>query len=329
MIILGIETSCDETSIGIIKGRRILSNIIYSQDIIHQSFGGIVPELASREHLKKILPIFQEALSRASISIDAIDAIGVTNSPGLKGSLIIGISFAAGLAYSLEKPLYFVDHLYGHIASNFIKNVKFPCLGLVVSGGHTSLFYIKNHVDFELVGRTLDDACGEAFDKVARILKLPYPGGPYLEKLACEGNEKKIDFPRPYLHGSLNFSFSGIKTAVFYHVKKEGLENKADVAASFQKTITDTIIKKMSMALEKYPVQNFLFGGGVIQNQYIRDRLREHFEKRNIKILIPEKNLCMDNGAMAGIFTYFLIKYKIPPSPYTIKVIPTKLVNIH
>ncbi|MCL5408431.1 MAG: tRNA (adenosine(37)-N6)-threonylcarbamoyltransferase complex transferase subunit TsaD [Candidatus Omnitrophica bacterium] len=289
MIILGIETSCDETSIGVIKNGSILSNIIYSQNMIHQPFGGIMPELASREHLKKILPSFQEALSKASISAEDIDAIGVTNSPGLKGSLIIGVSFAAGLAYSLKKPLYFINHLYGHIASNFIENIEFPCLGLVISGGHTSLFYIKNYIDFQLIGKTLDDACGEAFDKIARILKLPYPGGPNLEKIARKGNEKKINFPRPYLLKSLNFSFSGIKTAVFYYVKEHGLENSPDIAASFQKAITDTIIRKMSMALEKYPVRNFIFGGGVIQNQYLRDNIMKHFKTKNIKILFPEK----------------------------------------
>ncbi len=324
MIIIGIETSCDETSIGIIKDLKILSNIVYTQDMIHKPFGGIVPELASREHLKKILPIFQKALSKADISIKDIDAIGVTNSPGLKGSLIIGVPFAVGLAYSLKKPLYLIDHLYGHIAPNFLERFEFPCLGLVISGGHTSLFYIKNNVDFQLIGRTLDDACGEAFDKVARILTLPYPGGPNLENLALGGNEKKVNFPRPYLPGSLNFSFSGIKTAVFYHVKKQGLKNSADIAASFQKSITDTIIKKMSMALEKYPVKSFVFGGGVIQNQYMRDKIREYFEKRGIRIFIPEKSLCMDNGAMIALFTYFLVKYKIPSSDYVINVIPTK-----
>ena len=324
MIVIGIETSCDETGIGIISDKKILSNVVASQEDIHSVYGGVVPELASRAHLSRIDNIFKIAIEKNGIKIEDIDLIGVTNHPGLKGSLLVGVSFACGLAYKLKKPIYFVNHLYSHIAVNFLnENIEFPALGLVISGGHTSFFYIENYINFKEIGKTLDDACGETFDKVGRILGLPFPGGPYIEKEAEKGDEKKIRFPVPSNLKDLNFSFSGLKTAVLYYVKKYGKENISDICASFQKTIGDYLCMKIKTSLEKYNVKSFLLGGGVISNQYIQRRIREIL-KDEVKVYIPEKNLCLDNGVMVAVMSYYLYKYGIPADENRIKVIPTK-----
>ncbi|MCX8081784.1 MAG: tRNA (adenosine(37)-N6)-threonylcarbamoyltransferase complex transferase subunit TsaD [bacterium] len=325
MLILGIETSCDETGIGILKDGQILSNIIATQEDIHSAYGGIVPELASRAHTERIDFLFNRAINESGIRPSDIDFIGVTNTPGLKGSLLVGVSFAAGVAYSLGKPLYKVNHLYSHIAANFLNpDIEFPALGFVVSGGHTTFFYIKTPVSFEIIGRTLDDACGETFDKVARMLELGFPGGPYIEKMAEKGDEEKIKFPVTLLNkDSLNFSFSGLKTAVLYYVKKYGLKNIPDICASFQKAVGDTLIEKTSRCFEQYPVKSLMLGGGVVQNGYIRKRFQEISEKKGIKLFIPDKKLCLDNGAMIAIMTSFLIKHGIKSSTLSIEVIPT------
>jgi N6-L-threonylcarbamoyladenine synthase len=324
MIIIGIESSCDETGIGIIEGEKILSNIVASQEDIHSIYGGVVPELASRAHLSIIDNIFKIAIEKSCIKVDNIDLIGVTNHPGLKGSLLVGVSFACGLAYKLQKPIYFVNHLHSHIAVNFLnKNIEFPALGLVISGGHTSFFYIEDYIKFKEIGRTLDDACGETFDKVGRILGLPFPAGPYIEKEAERGDEKKIKFPVPSISANnLDFSFSGLKTAVVYYIKKYGKENVPDICASFQKTIGDYLCGKIKTALKKYNVKSFLLGGGVISNQYIQKRIKEIL-KDEVKVYIPERNLCLDNGVMVSIMSHYLYKFGISPHENRIKVIPT------
>jgi N6-L-threonylcarbamoyladenine synthase len=323
MIIIGIETSCDETGIAIIEEKRILANIVASQEEIHSIYGGVVPELASRAHLSRIDGIFKIAIEKSGVKIEDIDLIGVTNHPGLKGSLLVGVSFACGLAYKLKKPIYFVNHLHSHIAVNFLnKNIEFPAIGLVISGGHTSFFYIEDFISFKEIGKTLDDACGETFDKVGRILELPFPGGPYIEKEAKKGDEKKIKFPLPTNSKDLNFSFSGLKTSVLYYVKKYGKENINDICASFQKVIGDYLCLKIKTALKKYDVKTLLFGGGVVSNLYIQRRIREIVPDK-IKIHIPERNLCLDNGVMVAVMTYYLYKMGIKPHENRIKVIPT------
>ncbi len=236
MIVVGIETSCDETSIGITENSLILANLVASQEKIHAQFGGIVPELASRAHLEKIVPLFHRALKRSKVEVHRIDAFGVTNTPGLKGSLLVGAAFAHSIAYALGKPVYNINHLSAHIAACFIEQeVSFPALGLVISGGHTNLFLLKDHTRFVPLGRTRDDACGEVFDKVGRMLNLPFPGGAHIEKIALNGNEKSIKFPISYIRNSLDFSFSGIKTAVYYHILKYGIKTRRILRLPFKR----------------------------------------------------------------------------------------------
>lgn len=324
-ILLGIESSCDETGIGLLKNWKIAANIIASQENVHSIYGGIVPELASREHIQKIDGLFAKALETGGIRPEEIDSIGVTNNPGLKGSLLVGVSFASGLAYALNVPLYKVNHLYSHLAANFLTpGIEFPALGLVISGGHTTFFYLKSPVEFRIIGKTLDDACGETFDKVGRMLELGFPGGPYIEKTAEHGDENKIKFPVALLgKDSFDFSFSGLKTSVLYYIKKTGTKNVPDICAGFQKAVGDTLVEKTKRCLDKYRVKSFLLGGGVIQNKYIRKRVQDISNERDVKIFIPDKKLCMDNGVMTALMTSFLVKYNVPPSKKTIEVIPT------
>ncbi|MCX7916785.1 MAG: tRNA (adenosine(37)-N6)-threonylcarbamoyltransferase complex transferase subunit TsaD, partial [bacterium] len=312
MVIIGIETSCDETGIGIIKDKKISANIIASQEEIHSIYGGVVPELASRAHLTRIDNLFNLAIKKSKIKKEDIDLIGVTNQPGLKGSLLIGVSFACGLSYKLKKPIYFINHLHAHLAVNFLnENIDFPAIGLVISGGHTSFFYIENYTLFKEIGRTLDDACGETFDKVGRILGLPFPGGPYIEKEAEKGDENSIKFPIPMLSSnSLDFSFSGLKTSVLYYIRKFGITNVSDICASFQKTVADFICRKINIAFKKYKAKSFLLGGGVVSNLYLQNKIKEVMPEK-VKLFIPEKNLCIDNGVMVAIMAYFLNKFKI------------------
>jgi len=325
MVILGIETSCDETSVGILKNSQLVANLIASQENLHSRFGGIVPEIASRAHLEKIVILFNCALKKAGISSEEIDAIGVTNEPGLKGSLMIGVSFATGLAYALKKPVYHVNHLHAHLAACYLnQNISFPALGLIISGGHTNLYLLRNHTNFHLIGKTRDDACGEVFDKVGRMLNLPFPGGIHVEKLAQKGDEKKLKFPVAYIRNSLDFSFSGIKTAVYYYILKNGIKNPADIAASFQKAITDSIIMKINDAINMFEVKDFLFGGGVIRNEYLRKKITEHLSKKGVRPVICPPDLCTDNGGKVAILTSYIISAGKKPSPYKILVYPTK-----
>jgi len=311
--ILGIETSCDETAAAVVKnGRTLLSNVVASQIESHQRFGGVVPEIASRHHVEQITFVLEETLEQAKVTWDDIDAIAVTEGPGLVGALLIGISTAKALAFAKQKPLVGVHHIAGHIYANRLqKEFEFPLLSLIVSGGHTELILMKEHGHYELLGETLDDAAGEAFDKVARMLKLPYPGGPHIDKLAAKG-KATIDFPRAWLDKeSYDFSFSGLKSAVnnFLHNSKQRGEEivKKDVAASFQASVIDVLVEKTYRAALQYNVKQVIVAGGVAANKGLRKSLEQKFAHEDLDLLIPPLYLCTDNAAMiaaAGTIAY-------------------------
>ncbi|MCM8770231.1 MAG: tRNA (adenosine(37)-N6)-threonylcarbamoyltransferase complex transferase subunit TsaD [Candidatus Omnitrophica bacterium] len=326
MTVLGIESSCDETGVGILRGKNLLANVVATQESIHQLYGGIVPELASRAHCSRIDRLYWLALKRSRCVPSSLNAIGVTTEPGLKGSLLVGVSFATGLGYGLDIPVYQVNHLQAHLAANYLQpNLSFPALGLVVSGGHTTLFYLKDKISFQIIGSTLDDACGETFDKVARMMNLPFPGGPEIERLAKQGNPEKFRFPVPLLSPkSLNFSFSGLKTAVLYHLNRYGRKDVPDICASFQKTVTEVLREKVRRALEIYQVKTFLFGGGVMRNKTISKQLKEFLRSVGVMAIIPEGKLCLDNGGMVAIMTAALIESGVSPPERVIRVVPTK-----
>jgi len=312
MYVLGIETTCDETAISIVKdGFEIISHVISTQIDLHNEFGGVVPELACRRHIDVITPLFYEALKKANLRVEDIDVIAVAKGPGLIGALLIGINFAKGLAFSLKKPLVGVNHIEAHLYAAMMpssQNLQFPALGVVLSGGHTSLVLINQIGNYRLIGETIDDAIGEAFDKVAKILGLPYPGGPYIEKLARSGNPLSYDFKAAKMKDRpLDFSFSGIKTSVLYTVKGKDLkkelapteQEKCDIAASFQKAVFDDVLDKIEIAAEKHRVSSIFLGGGVTQNMELRRCLEERIK---LPHFFPEKELCLDNGAMiAGL----------------------------
>ncbi|UCF56096.1 MAG: tRNA (adenosine(37)-N6)-threonylcarbamoyltransferase complex transferase subunit TsaD [Deltaproteobacteria bacterium] len=318
MNILGIDTSCDDTSAAVVAdGHLVLSNTVNSQIKLHHPYGGVVPELASREHIRNIVPVVNEALSKAKLEIEDLDGIAVTVGPGLIGSLLVGLYYAKGLAYVNQIPLVGVNHLEGHILSIFLEEdvPQFPFVALTVSGGHTSLYHVKGFGDYMLMGQTLDDAAGEAFDKVAKILGLGYPGGVVIEKLANSGQKDKIKFPRAYLSPeSLDFSFSGIKTSVALYIKKwrESEANKAqvktaDIAASFQQAVVDVLVHKVMNAREKTGVTSVVVAGGVACNQALRKRLRETASERDIGVYYPRFEYCTDNGAMIAVAGYHRI----------------------
>jgi len=306
--ILGIETSCDETSVSVVKnGREVLSNIISSQIAIHEKFGGVVPEIASRNHVEAISNVTKKALREADITLADIDAIAVTYGPGLVGALLVGVSYAKALSYASNKPLIATNHIQGHVAANYIthKDLEPPFLCVIISGGHTHLVHIKGYNEFEIIGKTRDDAIGEAFDKVARVIGLGYPGGPKIDKLAKEG-QPNIILPKTYFE-NLDFSFSGIKTAVINLNHKTPDLNKADLAASFQKAVTDVLIDNTLKAAEQLGIKKIALAGGVSANSYIRQRYMELKENKNLEIYYPEISLCTDNAAMiasAGYFNY-------------------------
>lgn len=313
LLTLAIETSCDETSCSVIKdGREVLSNIISSQIDIHRKFGGVVPEIASRKHIEAINNIIQEALDEANITFKDLDLIGVTQGPGLVGALLVGISAAKALAYGLDIPLIGVNHIQGHICANYIehKDLKPPFTCLVVSGGHTYLLNVKGYTEYELVGRTRDDAAGEAFDKVARSIGLPYPGGPLIDKLSKEGDKDSIPFPRVYLDDkSYDFSFSGLKTAVLNYInqtKQKGEDISIEnVAASFQQAVLDVLVDKSFRLARETGSDKIVIAGGVAANQGLRDMLEERGKKENIDIYYPSRTLCTDNAAMIGSAAYY------------------------
>jgi len=307
IITLGIESSCDETSVAVVKnGREVLSNVINSQISIHEKFGGVVPEIASRNHIEAISDVTTKALEQAHITYKDIDNIACTYGPGLVGALLVGVSYAKGLSYALNKPLTATNHLEGHIAANYISNkeLKPPFLCLIISGGHTHLVHIRDYTDFEILGKTRDDAIGEAFDKVARVIGLGYPGGPKIDKLAKQGTAN-IELPKTHIEG-LNFSFSGIKTAIINLYHKNQNINKADLCSSFQKNVTDILINNTLKAAKELGLNKIALAGGVSANSYIRQSFME-LEKNGYKIYCPDLALCTDNAAMiasAGYYRY-------------------------
>ena len=316
MKILGIETSCDETAASVLEFTkskiRILSNIVSSQVKIHAKYDGIVPEVAAREHILKIVPIIDLALKKAKTNIKAVQAIAVVSGPGLITSLIIGLETAKTMAFVLKKPLISINHLEAHIYSNWLSNIKiqFPVLNLLVSGGHTELILMKNHGQYKKIGQTLDDAAGECFDKVAKLLKIGYPGGPIIEKMAKQGNENAFDLPRPMIGSKdFNFSFSGLKTAVLYSIKddKSILKNKKDFCASFQKAAVDVLVHKTIEAAKLYKVKTIALSGGVAANQKLRDELKNETKKQLLKtnFISPALNYSTDNAAMVACTSYF------------------------
>lgn len=311
--ILAIESSCDETAAAVVvNGRELLSNVIASQIDIHKKFGGVVPEVASRKHVEVINAIVEEALEQANLESKDIDAVAVTYGPGLVGALLVGLQYAKGLAYSLKKPLVGVNHIEGHISANFIehKDLEPPFVCLVVSGGHTFIVHMKDYGDFEVIAKTRDDAAGEAYDKVARALGLGYPGGPAIDKLAKEGNENAIKFPRSNFHEeTLDFSFSGLKSAVLNYLNKmemTGQEiNKADVAASFQKAVVDVLTDNVIKTCKMKKVNKIAIAGGVASNTALRNSLIKAGADHNIQVLFPAPILCTDNAAMIASAAYF------------------------
>ncbi|MDR7856855.1 tRNA (adenosine(37)-N6)-threonylcarbamoyltransferase complex transferase subunit TsaD [Tissierella sp.] len=313
MLTLAIETSCDETSCAVIKdGREVLSNIISSQIEIHRKFGGVVPEIASRKHIESINPIIQEALDEANVAFKDIDLVGVTQGPGLVGALLIGISTAKAIAYGLNKPLIGVNHIEGHVCANYIefKELEPPFACLIVSGGHTYLVQVNGYTDYELIGRTRDDAAGEAFDKVARALGLPYPGGPLIDKLSMTGNKDAIEFPRVMLEPkSYDFSFSGLKTAVLNYLNQKDQKGEeivvADVAASFQQAVLDVLVDKSFRLARERNMNKIVIAGGVAANQGLRTMMEDRGKKEKIEIFYPSRTLCTDNAAMIGSAAYF------------------------
>ncbi|OOM12041.1 tRNA (adenosine(37)-N6)-threonylcarbamoyltransferase complex transferase subunit TsaD [Clostridium saccharobutylicum] len=312
-IILAIESSCDETSAAVVvNGREVLSNVIASQIDTHKKFGGVVPEVASRMHIEVIDSVVKAALEEAKVSLKDIDGIGVTYGPGLVGALLVGLQYAKGLSLGSKIPLIPVNHIQGHISANFIqhKDLKPPFVSLVVSGGHTFIVYVKGYRDFEVIGQTRDDAAGEAYDKVARALGLGYPGGPKIDKLAKEGNENAIEFPRAKFHDdTLDFSFSGVKSAVLNYLNKAKMKdvevNKADVAASFQKAIVDVLKNNVFLTCERRDVKKIAVAGGVASNSCLRETLQNEGAKKGIEILFPAPILCTDNAAMIGSAAYY------------------------
>ena len=312
ILTLGIESSCDETSVAVVKnGREILSNIIDTQIPIHEKYGGVVPEIASRNHIEAISRVTKLALKEANVTFEDIDAVTPTYGPGLVGALLVGLSYGKALSFATNKPLVGVNHIQGHIAANYIthKNLKPPFLCVMMSGGNTQLVYVKNYTEFEVLGKTRDDAIGEAFDKVARVVGLGYPGGPKVDKLAKEGNSEAITLPKTHFD-NLDFSFSGIKTAVINLHHKTPDINKADLCASFEKTVTEILIENTKKALKQINVKTVVLAGGVSANSYIRNEFLKLKEK-GIEVYMPDLKLCTDNAAMiasAGYYNFIDVK---------------------
>ena len=307
--VLGIETSCDETAIAVVEdGKRILSNVVASSQEFHRPYGGVIPDIAARAHVEVIWQVLEDALQQAGCSLSELDAIGVTQGPGLPGALLIGLAFAKGLALALERPLVGVDHLAAHLYAGEMAqpDAEPPYVGLVVSGGHTLLCVVHPDQRFELLGETKDDAVGEAFDKVAKLLGLGYPGGPVIDRLSDEGNRAAVPLPRPAMKDGFDFSFSGLKTAVYHHVeqaRRAGAFERAqvaDVAASFQETAVELLIAKTLRACQRTGLKRLVVGGGVAANRRLRARLAEEGQARKFEVVIPPPALCLDNGAMVA-----------------------------
>lgn len=305
IVVLGIESSCDETSVAVVKnGREVLSNIIDTQIKIHEKYGGVVPEIASRNHIEAISRVAKTALEEANMKLKDVDVIAPTYGPGLVGALLVGVSYGRGLAYALNKPLVGVNHLEGHIASNYITHpdLEPPFLCMLTSGGNTQIVYVKNYCDMEVLGRTRDDAIGEAFDKVARVVGLGYPGGPKVDKLAQQG-KPSIEFPKTHFE-NLDFSFSGIKTAVINMHHKNPDVSKEDLCMSFEKAVTEVLIENITKAIEQTGIKKVVLAGGVSANTHIRSEF-EKLEEKGIKIYKPDLKLCTDNAAMISAAGYY------------------------
>ena len=306
ILTLGIESSCDETSVSVVKnGREILSNIIDTQIPIHEKYGGVVPEIASRNHIEAISRVTKKALEDANVKFEDIDAITPTYGPGLVGALLVGLSYAKALSFAINKPLVGVNHIQGHIAANYITypELKPPFLCVMTSGGNTQLIHVKNYTEFEVLGKTRDDAIGEAFDKVARVVGLGYPGGPKVDKLAKDGNPNAIELPKTHFD-NLDFSFSGIKTAVINLHHKNPDVNKSDLCASFEKTVTEILLENAEKALKQTGLKTIALAGGVSANSYIRNEFLK-LEKQGIKVFMPDLKLCTDNAAMIASAGYY------------------------
>jgi N6-L-threonylcarbamoyladenine synthase len=319
MRVLAIETSCDDTGAAVVlDGRKILSNVVSSQVSIHQKYGGVVPELASRRHIESIVPIVTEALEAAKLTLREIDGIAVTQGPGLVGSLLVGLSFAKSLSFAMGLPLVGVNHVEAHLSAIFLeeKPPRFPFIGLVVSGGHTSLFRVNGFGKFKRLGQTRDDAAGEAFDKVAKLLGLGYPGGPIIDELSRTGNPKAIRFPRPSLgKNSFDFSFSGLKTAVVNYVKAHpetpqsySEELIRDIVSSFQEAVIDVLVKKTLQAAQHERLKKVVLSGGVAANRLLRERMVEEARDQKVRVYIPSPAFCTDNAAMVGVVGYEYLK---------------------
>lgn len=323
--ILGIETSCDETAAAIVTdGRIVRSSVVASQTALHEKYGGVVPEIASRAHIEKMCPVINEAIVRANLTHEQIDAVAVANQPGLAVALIVGVTAAKTLAFAWDKPLIAINHLHAHIQSALMEqaDVELPAVALIVSGGHTSLYDYRSPLEPVLLGSTIDDAAGEAFDKVASILNLPYPGGPSIEKIARDGDPREIDFPRSMLGpDSLDFSFSGLKTAVLYYCRGQDMKGQnmaaqmtpqqiADIAASFQAAVVEVLVKKTQLAAEKTGAKTVILGGGVAANTALREALQGLCDssKPQIKLLVAPKRYCTDNAVMVASLAYYKFK---------------------
>ena len=305
-LVLGIESSCDETSVAVVKnGREVLSNVIDTQIKIHEQFGGVVPEIASRNHIEAISRVTKLALEQANVKLEDIDIIAPTYGPGLVGALLVGVSYGRGLAYALNKPLVGVNHLEGHISANYITHpdLEPPFLCMLTSGGNTQIVYVKDYCDMEVLGRTRDDAIGEAFDKVARVIGLTYPGGPKIDKLAEQG-QATINFPKTHFE-NLDFSFSGIKTAVINLHHKDPEVNKADLCMSFEKAVTEVLIENIEKAIKQTGIKKVVLAGGVSANTHIREEFEELGQKLNVQIYKPDLKLCTDNAAMIASAGYY------------------------
>ncbi len=316
VIILGIESSCDDTSAAVIRDGVLLSNVIASQQV-HAEFGGVVPELASRAHQQNIVPVVDTALKRAGVAREELSAIGFTRGPGLLGSLLVGTSFAKGMSLGLRIPIVDVNHLHGHVLSHFIRRneddrvPEYPFICLLVSGGNSQIILVRNYNDMEILGQTIDDAAGEAFDKCAKVMGLPYPGGPHIDRLATEGDPKRFRFAKPHIPG-LDYSFSGLKTSFLYTLRDEIRknpdfieQNKADLAASLQRTIIEILMDKLDKAVRQTGVTTVAIGGGVSANSGVRDAVADYCSRRGLTAFIPERVFTTDNAAMVAIAAYY------------------------
>ena len=327
--ILGIESSCDETAAAVVKnGREVLSNIISSQIVIHRKFGGVVPEIASRKHIENIMPVIDEALQQANVTLDDIDAVAVTYGPGLVGALLVGLSAAKSLAWATDKPLIGVNHLEGHVFANFLTDPELepPFMALVVSGGHTALLKVTGYNSFEMLGQTRDDAAGEAFDKIARVMGLQYPGGPEIEKLALDGNPHAIEFPVAKLDAPYEFSFSGLKSAVinYLHNQEQAKReiNRADVAASFQYAVTNALVQKAMRAMKDTGLKKIVLAGGVSANKTLQTTLAKAMSDIGAELVAPMPILCTDNAVMIACRGYFMYQAGME-SPLDLNAVPS------